>query len=74
MGRARFWSELGIDPRRLADRLWQISGDSAAGQNIVRPARQAIARYRAASEMSESRVTPPRRADAVLDSDTGGRR
>ena len=31
MGRARFWSELGIDPRRLADRLWQISGDRDAG-------------------------------------------
>ena len=73
-GRARFWSELGIDPRRLADRLWQISGDSEAGQHMVRRARQAIARYRVASEMSGSGVTSPRRADAVLDSDTGGRR
>jgi hypothetical protein len=74
MGRARFWSELGIDPRRLADCLWQISGDSEAGQHLVRRARQAIARHRVARGMPGSGVTPPRRADAVLDSDAGLRR
>ena len=36
MGRARFWAELGIDPRRLADRLWQISGDSEAAHGEAR--------------------------------------
>ena len=74
MGRTHFWSELGIHPRRLADRLWQISGDSGAGQHMVRRARQAIARHRGRGNVGVGTVTPPRRADAMLDSDTGGRR
>jgi hypothetical protein len=43
IGRARFWLELGIDPLRLAECLWQISGDRDAGQHMVRRARQVIA-------------------------------
>jgi hypothetical protein len=45
-GAARFWSELGIDPRDLASQLWRVSGDVTAGWHAVMLARQAASRQR----------------------------
>jgi hypothetical protein len=62
LGQTRFWSRLGIDPLRLADLLWRISGDVRGGERLVRHARQAIAasgRYRTTRG---GQVAPTRRA------------
>jgi len=45
-GPARFWSELGIDPRDLASQLWRVSGDVTAGWRAVMLARQTASRQR----------------------------
>src|SRR5262249_31158582 len=42
LGAARFWSALGIDPISLALRLWQVSGDVAAGEQEAMRLRAAI--------------------------------
>ena len=45
LGAARFWSELGIDPRDLACQLWRVSGDVTGGLRAVMAA-QAASRQR----------------------------
>ena len=45
-GAARFWSELGIDPRDLAWQLWRVSGDLTAGVRTVMRARRAAMAFR----------------------------
>ena len=45
LGAARFWSELGIDPRDLACQLWRVSSDVTAGMRAVIAA-QAASRQR----------------------------
>jgi hypothetical protein len=37
---ARFWSERGIDPFAVADRLYAVSGDDAAATLVIRAARE----------------------------------
>jgi hypothetical protein len=43
LGQKRFWSELGTDPLKLAARLWRVSGQIAAGEQLVMRRRQVIA-------------------------------
>src|SRR5262249_50693123 len=56
LGAARFWSALGINPLSLALRLWQISGDVAAGEQEVGRARLAIT---ASSQRTRERPEDP---------------
>jgi len=46
LGATRFWSGLGIEPRDVAFRLWQVSGDLEAGVRVVMQVRRVIAASR----------------------------
>jgi len=46
LGATRFWSRLGIEPRGVAFRLWQVSGDLEAGVRVVMQVRRVIAASR----------------------------
>lgn len=39
-GERGYWSELGVDPIALADRLYAVSGDEAAATLVIRAARE----------------------------------
>jgi hypothetical protein len=64
IGRARFWSELGIDPLRLAECLWRISGDRGKGRHMVMRAPGGRAEP---GNAGVGEVNAPHRAEAVAE-------